>query len=621
MGKKRTPGRRREIVDHSGDYDNRTEGKIDAINTWNDIEHDDEDQFHEDREKVLLGYEKQMRGDDDDSEMSEQEVYGLEGVDSDDEEDQNDYQSDDDDEKDDEEEKESESWGQSKKSYYDADEGSDLEEMREEEQEAIRLQKKRIEAMDEEDFVEAGWGGVSLEKDDDEDRKLVESVNKDLEDITFSKYVYHFAPHASDIESARISKRLRTNMPTTEVLKILQNESPELVELLSEFKDRLSTIKELAPVITTTQSSYSSICSLQQVTDSKNKAVEFFKFKYHLILNYLTNIAFYLCLKASGASNIRDHPVIGSLVELRTSIEKAEAIEKKLNMEKQISHVTKQLEELHTAPKKAVNKNGKTNGKAPKKTAKPVEIAEELPEESEDESEIEDDHIDVPMIEEEFKSMKKANKKRKRPIANDDFQDLDALDTVDIEDKAAKKRSLRDYVAKIDTKQQRKSAKYQGDSDIPYKDRAKRDQKGVAQPQDNSADLDDADWDDTDVQRAQGNAEDENDDLYEQVKAKKAALKESKKADYEATRMPIIADADLADGDKRSVTWQILKNRGLTPHRKKENRNSRVKHRSKYEKKMKNLSSFRAVAKTQDGAYGGEKTGIRTGLARSVKLA
>jgi hypothetical protein len=40
-------------------------------------------------------------------------------------------------------------------------------------------------------------------------------------------------------------------MPTTEVLKILQNESPELVELLSEFKDRLFTIKELAPVITT----------------------------------------------------------------------------------------------------------------------------------------------------------------------------------------------------------------------------------------------------------------------------------------------------------------------------------------------------------------------------------
>jgi hypothetical protein len=99
-----------------------------------------------------------------DSEMSEQEVYGLEGVESEEEEEEDDFQFDEDDEKDEGEEKESESWGRSKKSYYNADEGSDMEEMLEEEQEAIRLQKKRIEAMDEEDFVDAGWGGVSLEK-------------------------------------------------------------------------------------------------------------------------------------------------------------------------------------------------------------------------------------------------------------------------------------------------------------------------------------------------------------------------------------------------------------------------------------------------------------------------
>jgi U3 small nucleolar RNA-associated protein 3 len=188
-----------------------------------------------------------------------------------------------------------------------------------------------------------------------------------------------------------------------------------------------------------------------------------------LILNYLTNIAFYLCLKASGTSNIRDHPVIGSLVELRTSIEKAEAIEKKLSMEKQISHVTKQLIELNTEPKKAEKKNGKINGKngkVPKKIAEPVEIVEQQPEESEDESEIDEDHIDVPMIEEEFKSMKKANKKRKRQTASDDFQDLDALDTVDIEDKVAKKRSLRDYVAKIDTVSSAKRSSY-GDGSLP----------------------------------------------------------------------------------------------------------------------------------------------------------
>jgi U3 small nucleolar RNA-associated protein 3 len=33
---------------------------------------------------------------------------------------------------------------------------------------------------------------------------------------------------------------------------------------------------------------------------------------------------------------------------------------------------------------------------------------------------------------------------------------------------------------------------------------------------------------------------------------------------------------------KRGITYQIAKNKGLTPHRKKEQRNPRVKHRNKY---------------------------------------
>lgn len=36
--------------------------------------------------------------------------------------------------------------------------------------------------------------------------------------------------------------------------------------------------------------------------------------------------------------------------------------------------------------------------------------------------------------------------------------------------------------------------------------------------------------------------------------------------------------------EKRAITYQIAKNKGLTPHRKKEQRNPRVKHRNKYRK-------------------------------------
>jgi len=36
--------------------------------------------------------------------------------------------------------------------------------------------------------------------------------------------------------------------------------------------------------------------------------------------------------------------------------------------------------------------------------------------------------------------------------------------------------------------------------------------------------------------------------------------------------------------EKRAITWQIAKNKGLTPRRKKEQRNPRVKHRNRFRK-------------------------------------
>lgn len=42
-------------------------------------------------------------------------------------------------------------------------------------------------------------------------------------------------------------------------------------------------------------------------------------------------------------------------------------------------------------------------------------------------------------------------------------------------------------------------------------------------------------------------------------------------------------DTEAADG-KRAITYQISRNKGLTPKRKKEQRNPRVKHRKKFRK-------------------------------------
>jgi U3 small nucleolar RNA-associated protein 3 len=76
-----------------------------------------------------------------------------------------------------------------------------------------------------------------------------------------------------------------------------------------------------------------------------------------------------------------------------------------------------------------------------------------------------------------------------------------------------------------------------------------------------------------------------------------------------------------ADG-KRKVSYQIEKNKGLTPLRKKDVRNPRVRKRKKFEERKKKLSSVRPVFRKDRegrGGYKGELTGI-TGVVKSIKL-
>ncbi|XP_035204811.1 something about silencing protein 10-like, partial [Stegodyphus dumicola] len=75
-----------------------------------------------------------------------------------------------------------------------------------------------------------------------------------------------------------------------------------------------------------------------------------------------------------------------------------------------------------------------------------------------------------------------------------------------------------------------------------------------------------------------------------------------------------------ASGEKRIITYQIAKNKGLVPHRKKEYRNPRVRHRMKYRKaKIRRKGQVREVVRELK-RYEGEPTGISTHVVRSIKL-
>ena len=78
----------------------------------------------------------------------------------------------------------------------------------------------------------------------------------------------------------------------------------------------------------------------------------------------------------------------------------------------------------------------------------------------------------------------------------------------------------------------------------------------------------------------------------------------------------------VGEDGKRKISYAIEKNKGLTPHRKKDARNPRVKKRKKYDEKKKKLASMKPVYKGGEprGGYGCELTGIKKGLVKSTKF-
>jgi len=77
---------------------------------------------------------------------------------------------------------------------------------------------------------------------------------------------------------------------------------------------------------------------------------------------------------------------------------------------------------------------------------------------------------------------------------------------------------------------------------------------------------------------------------------------------------------DITDVGRRTITDQILRNRGLTPHRKKEYKNPRVKHRLKYRKAVIRRRGQIRPVRNELTAYAGETSGIRAAVKRGIRL-
>jgi len=109
------------------------------------------------------------------------------------------------------------------------------------------------------------------------------------------------------------------------------------------------------------------------------------------------------------------------------------------------------------------------------------------------------------------------------------------------------------------------------------------------------------------------------DGFYEQVKKSSKAKKAMKKSMYEVA--PKYPGLDGEVEGERAISRAIMKNRGLVAHKNKLNRNPRVKKREQYRKAVIRRKGAVREVRTEEGhKYGGETTGIKSGLSRSRKL-
>ncbi|EPY50450.1 U3 snoRNP-associated protein Utp3 [Schizosaccharomyces cryophilus OY26] len=581
---------------------------VDAIRTYDDVA-DSEDEFYKAQDKILFDGDSKKNADEDKMSLSDEEVLGLEGSSDEDGEEAVEGATSDEDELtgqnkgpvDEEEVFDEKGWGRSAKSYYGGDDydnenyDEDDEEFdaRMEEQEALRLQRKRLEKMTEEDAVDdiSQWA----------DKAKVDS----------SQYEDSLAT----VE--QLDQKISPTMPRSELLKILRTKNPEFELFLEEYKDLKPSYEELKGKLDAAPTSL-----LQAQVNALGA--------------YIAFLAFYFALLRGGEEDIKNHPIMTDLVRCKQTWESFRDLD-------DIQIPTPESPEEQAANDKLVDGISETH-EGDQNLFDEDESAEESDREEPDDNEeassgAEENEDREDDITSKFREAKAKGVPKSVHNVGDYGEGL-MLDSMDAEEKATKRRSLRFYANQIDQKAAKRSraqTDLSGDVDIPYKERLyERRQRllreAAARGQDKAqgADLDE---EEPENEGLLSNKDRENDttdqdalDYYNSISSQSKGEKRKRKEDHDYERDLVRASRnpelfELGEGDKRGITRDIATNRGLTPRRPKENRNPRLKKRMRYEKAKKKLGSKKAIYKgPPKHNYGGEETGIKAGLVKSIKF-
>ncbi|KAK1799641.1 hypothetical protein P4O66_006187 [Electrophorus voltai] len=442
---------------------------------------DEIDEFHSKKISALLSHGVNMESEDMDQD-SEEEIMPLTLEDSDDEDEEDRHGSDEQEETDMESDLEGKgdddlpndmAWGNKKRMFYDSDytsrKGKSLEnveaEDEEEEEEAKNIQTRLVGSLSEEDY----------------DLNLLQEFAVETE------------TEKTEGEEQRIVKDLKT-MSQKQKLSLLKKESPELLELIKDFKAK-ACCRVLAKFAIFLKRSFLTELRdeiqplVQMVKDGQippGKGANYLAMKQQLYLNYCTNISFYLVLKAKRIP-AHNHPVIERLVTFRNLINELGAVDAKL---------APQLRQLLSSDQR-------------EQAVKRLTSSESLNKSQESET--------------------------GDAEGSDEDEEAALLFYRGVEEMLRLKRKANDPDRPVMEGEEEEAAEEDGDA-------------------------------------------------------------------------------------KRGITYQMAKNKGLTPKRKKIDRNPRVKHREKYRRAKIRRKGQVLEVRREEARYSGELSGIRAGVKKSIKL-
>ncbi|KAG8533497.1 uncharacterized protein KY384_002282 [Bacidia gigantensis] len=531
-------------------------------------------------------------------------------------------------------------WGSSKKEYYNADTIETEADALEEEAEALRLQQKQRQRMTEADF---GLDEIDWEEDDTQrDGKRGRVVREELPELEVT----------SNMSEEQRMAILRTRYPEFEPLA---KEFVDLQEPYKQLQEKASAAEKIAGISKTSE------------TEDTEQAMSVAAIKFRSLGAYLSAIAVYFALLSSTAKDeskkataippdqLQNHSLMHTLVQCRDLWEKTKELPEPepptdlTNGDPPGEHdnIMNQRDSI-VEPKDTQKKRRRRKSRA-QRTAE----AQQAEAEARRQARIEETQTslaDLSALLAPTKANSNAKKPSSAPIKNGYNSDSDigeptSLTPAEAAEKAKRKKTLRFYTSQIAQKSQKRdhaSNDAGGDADLPYRERfrdrkerlnAEAENRGRKSKDKISVDdfsgEENPNEDGISPAGNNGARKGDDDDYYDFItanskkkKAEKAARAEAVKAIANGAALDrVVEDANLGPDGKRAVSYAIEKNKGLTPKRKKDVRNPRVKKKNQFEKKMKKLSSVRPVYKGQpQGGYGGELTGIKIGVSKGVRL-